>query len=75
MKFVRFMNTGPGRAIRVALGTLLIAVGTRRGGRAGRALAAFGVLPLATGATGVCPINPLLGEPLRSGTGCGRTSQ
>ncbi|MGD9793227.1 MAG: DUF2892 domain-containing protein [Acidimicrobiia bacterium] len=64
------MNTGPGRAIRVAMGAALIAVGLRTGGRTGRALATFGILPLATGATGVCPINPIFGEPLRSTTGC-----
>lgn len=74
MKFIRFMNTGPGRAIRVAMGAALIAVGARRGGTAGRAIAAFGLLPLATGATGICPINPLLGEPLRSSAGCGAGS-
>jgi hypothetical protein len=32
----------------------------------GIALAVFAVLPIATGVFGVCPINPLFGEPVRA---------
>jgi len=51
------------------MGLAIIAVGLALGGLAGWAIAAFGLLPLATGAAGVCPISPLVGEPFRS-AGC-----
>jgi hypothetical protein len=38
------------------------------GGPAGIALAVYSVLPVATGLLGVCPINPLVGQPLRACT-------
>jgi hypothetical protein len=66
MKFLAFMNTPLGRAIRVAGGLLLAAVGLLIGGAVGIALAVFAVLPIATGVFGVCPINPLFGEPVRA---------
>lgn len=68
MSFLRFMSTGPGRAIRVAMGAGLIALGLALGG-AWVVLAIFGLLPLATGAVGLCPVSPLFGEPARAG-GC-----
>jgi hypothetical protein len=66
MKFLAFMNTPLGRAIRVAGGLLLAAIGLLIGGGVGIALAVFAVLPIATGVFGVCPVNPLFGEPMRA---------
>lgn len=70
MRFLRFMSTGKGRVIRVVMGGALIAAGLRLGGVGGWALAAFGLLPLATGAANICPISPLVGEPMRGGSRC-----
>lgn len=69
VKFLRFMNTPTGRGIRMVGGVALIAAGARMGGPAGWSLAAFGLLPFATGATGICPISPLVGEPMRGSCG------
>ncbi len=70
MKFVRFMSTPAGRAIRVAMGVALIATGISLGSPAGWALAAFGLLPLVTGAADICPICPLLSDGKRTEAGC-----
>lgn len=74
MKFVRFMSTPAGRGVRVAMGVGLIAVGIRAGGPAGWGLAAFGLLPLVTGAADICPICPLLSDGKRSEAGCTSSS-
>jgi hypothetical protein len=66
MRFLAFMNTGPGRAIRIVGGSVLLGVGVLMGGAAGTAVAVVAVLPIATGVFGVCPINPLFGQPMRS---------
>jgi len=66
MGFLSFMNTSTGRAIRVGGGLVLIAVGLVVGGWFGTALAVFALLPIATGVFGVCPINPLVGQPMRA---------
>jgi hypothetical protein len=66
MQFFSFMNTFAGRAIRVVAGLLLVGVGLLAGGGFGLALAAFAVLPIATGVFGVCPVNPLVGQPMRA---------
>ncbi|HUS42237.1 MAG TPA: DUF2892 domain-containing protein [Ilumatobacteraceae bacterium] len=66
MSFLSFMNTSTGRAIRVAGGLVLLAVGLAVGGWFGTALAVFSVLPVLTGVFGVCPINPLVGQPMRA---------
>ena len=66
MKFLSFMNTAPGRAIRVAGGLALLGVGVKAGGGAGTGLAVFSLLPIATGVFGVCPISPLFGQPARA---------
>ncbi len=60
------MNTPTGRVIRVAGGVGLLAAGLVLGGWLGTALAVFSVLPIATGVFGVCPINPLFGQPARA---------
>jgi hypothetical protein len=74
MTIVRFMSTAPGRAIRALFGLALIVVGVSAGGAVGWGLAAFGVLPLVTGAADICPICPLLGEERRAEAQCKRSS-
>ena len=66
MKFLHFMNTPVGRWIRIVAGVALIAVGIAIGGTVGFVLAAFALLPIATGVFGVCPINPLFGESMKA---------
>jgi hypothetical protein len=44
----------------------VLAVGLVLGGWLGTALVVFSVLPLATGVFGVCPVNPLVGQPMRA---------
>ncbi len=66
MAFLAFMNTVPGRIIRVVAGLALIAIGAAVGGGVGIGIAVFALAPIATGAFGVCPINPLVGQPLRA---------
>jgi len=66
MRFLSFMNTSTGRAIRIVGGIVLIAVGVVIGGAPGTALAVFALLPIATGVFGLCPINPLVGQPMGS---------
>lgn len=68
MRFLDFMSTGPGRVIRGLLGMALIAAGGAAGGP-WWALAAFGLLPLATGVFNLCPISPLFGRSCR-GNAC-----
>ena len=61
-KFVEFMRGGSGRAVRVALGLTLIAVGLLAvGGTAGALIAIFGILPLSSGVFGFCPLGSLFG--------------
>ena len=66
MRFLSFMNTPAGRAIRIVGGVVLIVIGVAIGGVAGTALAVFALLPIATGVFGLCPINPLFGQPVRA---------
>jgi len=68
MKVLDFMSTPVGRAIRIAAGLLMIVAGAVAGGP-WWTLAAGGILPLATGAFGVCPISPLVGRSWR-GNAC-----
>jgi len=66
MNFLHFMNTSVGRWIRIAAGVVLIAAGIALGGTLGAVLAAFALLPIATGVFGVCPVNPLFGESMKA---------
>ena len=67
MRFLDYMSTGSGRAIRATVGLLFIAAGALlRGGW--WTVAGFGLLPLATGLLNVCPISPLLGRSSRGNT-------
>jgi len=68
MRFLDYMSTGPGRLIRAAVGLALIAIGAALGGN-WWALAAAGLLPLATGVFGICPISPFFGRSWR-GNAC-----
>jgi len=68
MRFLDFMSTAPGRAIRIAVGLLMIAVGAAAGG-AWWILAVPGSLSLATGVLNLCPISPLFGRSCR-GNAC-----
>lgn len=70
MKFLSFMSTPVGRVLRVVMGAVIIAAGLAIGGTVGTALAIFGVLPPLTGVLGICPINPLVGRPLRCDEAC-----
>jgi hypothetical protein len=66
MSFLSFMNSTAGRAIRVVLGLALVVLGVLVGGGLGIAIAVFALLPMATGIFGICPVNPILGQPLRA---------
>jgi len=66
MAFLAFMNTVTGRIIRVVAGLGLIGIGATVGGGLGLGLAVFALAPIATGVFGVCPINPLVGQPMRA---------
>jgi hypothetical protein len=66
MRFLSFMNTSTGRMIRVVAGIVILVAGVLLGGGVGAALAVFAVLPIATGVFGLCPINPLFGQPMRA---------
>jgi len=66
MRFLSFMNTSTGRVIRVIGGLAVLAAGILLGGAVGAALAVFSVLPIATGVFGLCPVNPLFGQPMRA---------
>ncbi len=70
MQFVRFMSTAAGRATRVVMGVALITTGIWLSSPAGWALAAFGLLPLITGAADICPVCPLLSDGKRTEAGC-----
>jgi hypothetical protein len=73
MAFVDWMASPLGRGLRVAFGGLLIYLGLAVvQGVGGTLLAAFGVVPIATGVLNLCPIAPLLGAPMRRGA---RTSR
>ena len=61
--FSRFMASGWGRLVRVGIGLTIILAGLFAiGGVAGLAVAAFGLLPIATGVFNLCPIAPAWGS-------------
>jgi len=60
--FARFMASGWGRLARVGLGVTIILTGlVAIGGGAGLAVAAFGLVPIATGIFNLCPVAPAWG--------------
>jgi len=64
VRFLDFMSTGPGRAIRIAVGLAMMVAGALAGG-GWWILAVAGLLPLATGVFNFCPISPLFGRSCR----------
>ncbi|MCB1002089.1 MAG: DUF2892 domain-containing protein [Acidimicrobiales bacterium] len=66
MGFLMFMNTPRGRAIRGAVGVAVLGLALSLGGVAGVLLALLGAALVATAVLGVCPINPLVGRPMRA---------
>jgi hypothetical protein len=70
MKFLSFMSTPIGRVLRVVMGIGIIAIGLSIDGPLGVALTIFGFVPPLTGIFGICPINPLIGRPIRCDAAC-----
>lgn len=70
MRFLSFMSTPIGRIIRVIMGTGIFALGATIGGGTGTALMVLAFLPALTGVFGICPVNPLVGRPLRCDEAC-----
>lgn len=70
MKFLSYMSTPVGRVLRVVLGAVIIAVGLAIGGGVGTGLVVFGFLPPITGIFGICPLNPLVGRPIKCDEAC-----
>ncbi len=66
MKFVEFMSSTTGRALRIVAGVALIAVGLAMGGGAGVVVAVVGLVPLAAGVFNVCLLAPLFHAPFRA---------
>lgn len=66
MRFLTFMNTRPGRALRALMGVAVFAAGAIVGGGVGIGLMVFSALPLATAVFGICPFNPIVGLPVRA---------
>ena len=60
-RFALFMASASGRALRIAMGLTLLTAGVLTGPPVGLLLAAFAVLPLASGTFNLCPIAPLWG--------------
>lgn len=65
MRFVRFMNTTAGRAVRVIAALAIIVGGLVSGGITGWVVAAVGLVPLAAGIANVCLFAPLFHAPVR----------
>lgn len=64
MNPIDIIGSQPGRVLRILAGGALIGWGLRRGTRAGRAVAAAGLVPLGAGAADVCLLGPLVHGPL-----------
>jgi len=62
---VNLMSGGVGRAVRVAAGLAMIAIGLALGG-GWVALSIVGLVPLAAGVFGLCLLAPLFHQPLRA---------
>jgi hypothetical protein len=70
MKFLSFMSTPVGRVLRVLMGVAIITIGLSLDSGLGTGLVIFGFLPPITGIFGLCPINPLVGRPIRCDAAC-----
>ena len=64
MGLVQFMSSTMGRTTRMLAGIALIVIGVTVGG-GWLALSVVGLVPLIAGATNVCLLAPLLGQPLK----------
>jgi len=65
-QFVEFMRGRSGRLARVGLGATILALGLLVvGGTGGTVMAIFSAMPIASGATGICPLGPLFGVDFR----------
>jgi hypothetical protein len=65
MALINFMASFTGRMVRVAVGTVLMAVGLLGlDGTAGIIVAVIGLVPLLAGTLDVCVLAPLFGAPL-----------
>ena len=70
--FARFMASGAGRGLRIAMGTGLIATGLGVvGGPVGVGMAVFGLLPIASGSLNLCPVAPAWGGHFFGAKYCG----
>ncbi len=70
--FSRFMASKGGRVVRVAMGATIMGTGlTVVGGGAGLAIAAFGLVPIATGVFNLCPVAPMWGGHFIGAKYCG----
>ena len=70
--FTTFMASTGGRAVRLGLGATLIGAGVFIGPPAAYAIAAFGLLPIASGAFNLCPVAPLWGGHFLGSKYCAR---
>jgi hypothetical protein len=64
MALVHFMESTAGRVLRVIAGSALVIVGVALGG-AWLTLSVVGLVPIAAGAFGFCPLGPLFHHPRR----------
>jgi len=64
MGLIKFMSSGVGRLTRGLAGMALIIVGLMLGG-GWLALSVVGLVPLFAGASNVCLLAPLMGQPLK----------
>ena len=63
--FARFINSPPGRIIRIIVGLVLIIWGcTHLGEGCGVVFLIIGIVPLSAGSFDLCLISPLLGGPV-----------
>lgn len=62
MAFITFMQSWPGRLLRIAVGALLMWYGyTQMTGTAGTVVTVIGVVPIAAGLFNFCLLGPLFG--------------
>lgn len=64
MSLIIFMSSTTGRLVRAFVGVAMIVVGLVLGG-GWITLSVIGLIPLAAGASDVCMLAPLLGQPLK----------
>jgi len=70
--FSRFMASKGGRVVRVAFGAAIIGTGLAVvGGGPGLAIAALGLVPMATGVFNLCPVAPVWGGHFIGAKYCG----